>query len=155
MNRTLAFIEKYCDGVVPQGNNKIELDNQIDSLYIAAGRLIESGYFKNAINEIFDFVRNANKFFDAEHPWITRNTNKTACDNTLYQCVQIIGNLAVLLSPFLPFSSEKVLKWLNISNKWERQHVASGYLLPEVEILFQRIDKKVIEKETEKLRAVL
>ena len=33
-----------------------------DSLYIAAGRLIESGYFKNAINEIFDFVRNANKF---------------------------------------------------------------------------------------------
>ena len=53
VNRTLAFIEKYCDGVVPQGNNKIELDNQIDSLYIAAGRLIESGYFKNAINEIF------------------------------------------------------------------------------------------------------
>ena len=67
----------------------------------------------------------------------------------------MIANLAVLLSPFLPFSSEKVLKWLNISNNWERQHVASGYLLPEVEILFQRIDKKVIEEETEKLKAIL
>lgn len=155
VNRTLAFIEKYCDGVVPQGNNNIELDNQIDSLYIAVGKLIESGYFKDAINEIFDFVRNANKFFDAEQPWITRNTNKIACDNTLYQCVQIIANLAVLLSPFLPFSSEKVLKWLDISSKWERQHVASGYLLPEVEILFQRIDKKVIEEETKKLKAIL
>ncbi len=155
VNRTLAFIEKYCDGVVPQGNNNIELDNQIDSLYISVGKLIESGYFKDAINEIFDFVRNANKFFDAEQPWITRKTNKIACDNTLYQCVQIIANLAVLLSPFLPFSSEKVLKWLNISNKWERQHVVSGYLLPEVEILFQRIDKKVIEEETEKLKANL
>ena len=85
----------------------------------------------------------------------SRNTNKVACDNTLYQCVQMIANLAVLLSPFLPFSSEKVLKWLNLSNKWKRQHVESGYLLPEVEILFHRIDKKVIEEETEKLKTIL
>ena len=155
VNRTLAFIEKYCDGVVPQGNNNLELDNQIDRLYIAVGKLIERGYFKDAMDEIFDFVRNANKFFDAEQPWTTRNTNKNACDKTLYQCVQIIANLAVLLSPFLPFSSEKVLKWLNLSNQWKRQHVESGYLLPEVEILFHRIDKKVIEEETEKLKAVL
>ncbi|MCI8925825.1 MAG: methionine--tRNA ligase [Lachnospiraceae bacterium] len=144
VNRTLAFIKKYCDGVIPQGINNFDLDNQINDLYIAVGKLIESGCFKDAINEIFDFVRSANKFFDTEHPWITRNTDKTACGNTLYQCVQIIANLAVLLSPFIPFSSEKVLKWLNLSNKWEIQHVASGYLLPEIEILFQRIDKKVI-----------
>jgi len=141
--------------VVPQGSNTIELNNQIDNLYIAVGKLIKSGYFKDAINEIFDSIRNANKFFDAEEPWITRNTNKVACDNTLYQCVQMIANLAVLLSPFLPFSSEKVLKWLNLSNKWKRQHVESGYLLPEVEILFHRIDKKVIEEETEKLKTIL
>ncbi len=76
---------------------------------------------------------------------------KVACGNTLYQCVQIIANLAVLLSPFIPFSSEKVLQWLNISNKWERQTVETGYHLPEVDILFQRLDKKVIEIETEKL----
>lgn len=155
VNRTLAFIGKYCDGVVPCGSNNVNLDNQIDNLYIAVGQLIEGGYFKDAINEIFDFIRNANKFFDAEQPWITRNTNKIACDNTLYQCVQIIANLAVLLSPFLPFSSEKVLKWLGLSNKWKRQHVESDYLLPEVEILFHRIDKKVIKEETEKLKAIL
>ena len=143
VNRTLAFIGKYCDGVVPCGSNNVNLDNQIDNLYIAVGQLIEGGYFKDAINEIFDFIRNANKFFDAEQPWITRNTNKIACDNTL------------LLSPFLPFSSEKVLKWLGLSNKWKRQHVESGYLLPEVEILFHRIDRKVIEEETEKLKAIL
>lgn len=83
VNRTLAFIEKYCDGVVPCGCNNVKLDNQIDNLYVAVGKYIEGGYFKDAINEIFDFVRNANKFFDAEQPWITRNTNKIACDNTL------------------------------------------------------------------------
>ena len=154
VNRTLAFIEKYCDRMVPQGKDTIELDHQIDSLYITVGKRIESGCFKDAMKEIFEFVRYANKFFDTEQPWITRNTDKTACDHTLYQCVQMIANLAVLLSPFLPFSSEKVLRWLNIRDKWERQYVPRGYLLPEVEILFQRIDKKVMESEIEKLKAI-
>ena len=72
----------------------------------------------------------------------------------MYQCVQIIANLAVLLAPFLPFSSEKVCGWLGIDSTWERKAVANGYELPEVEILFQRIDKKVIEEETEKLRQI-
>ena len=154
VNRTLAFIGKYCDRMVPQGKDTIELDHQIDSLYITVGKRIESGCFKDAMKEIFEFVRYANKFFDTEQPWITRNTDKTACDHTLYQCVQMIANLAVLLSPFLPFSSEKVLRWLNIRDKWERQYVPRGYLLPEVEILFQRIDKKVMESEIEKLKAI-
>lgn len=155
INRTLAFIEKYCDSVIPQGNNNDELNARIDSLYANVGKLIENGHFKDAINEVFEFIRYANKFYDAEQPWITRNTDKNACDNTLYQCVQIIANLAVLLSPFLPFSSERVLNWLNLNNKWERQHVEGGYLLPEVGILFQRLDKKVIDEETEKLKAIL
>lgn len=92
-------------------------------------------------------------FFDTKQPWITRTTDTKACENTLYQCVQIIANLAVLLSPFLPFSSAKVCKWLGINNKWEKQSVPAGYLLPEIDILFQRIDKKAIEIETEKLNS--
>ena len=151
----MAFIQKYCDGIVPQGSNNVQWEQQIDQLYTTAGKLIESGHFKDAITEIFDFIRKANKYFDTEQPWITRNTDQNACNNTLYQCVQIIANLAVLLVPFLPFSSEKVLKWLNLNNKWERQHVENGYQLPEIGILFQRIDKKVIEEETEKLEAIL
>jgi len=152
VNRTLAFISKYCDGIVPKGQEPPVLTDQIDALFVSVGRQIEQGAFKDALNEIFDFIRSANKFFDTEQPWITRNTDKTACDNTLYQCVQIIAGLAVLLAPFLPFSSEKVCRWLNLNNSWERQTVKSGYVLPETELLFQRIDKKIIEVETEKLR---
>lgn len=151
VNRSLTFIVKYCDRIVPKGTDDPAIDTQINELFVSVGRQIETGALKDAIAEIFDFVRNANKFFDSKQPWITRNTDKNACDNTLYQCVQIIANLAVLLSPFLPFSSEKVCKWLNVSTKWEKQSVPAGYTLPEVEILFQGIDKKVIETETEKL----
>lgn len=152
VNRSLAFIQKYCGGVVPQGSDNQELIRQLDDLYLTVGKQIENGCFKDAINEIFEFVRSANKFFDTEQPWITRNTDKTACENTLYQCVQIIANLAVLLSPFLPFSSEKVISWLSLSDSWHRQSVPSGYQLPEIDILFQRIDTKAIDVEIEKLK---
>lgn len=155
VNRSLTFITKYFDGTVPEGTDDTSVISRIDELFVFAGRQIENGFFKDAIAEIFDFVRNANKFFDSERPWITRNNDEKACKNTLFQCVQIIANLAVLLSPFLPFSSEKVCEWLGINNKWERKTVPSGYSLPKVEILFQRIDKNVIETETEKLKLIL
>ena len=114
VNRSLAFITKYCDGIVPEGDDNLDINRQIEGLYASAGAQIEKGAFKDALDEIFEFVRGANKFFDTEQPWVTRNTDKTACDNTLYQCVQIIANLAVLLSPFIPFSSVSSLKNLTV-----------------------------------------
>ena len=155
VHRSLAFIAKYYNGIVPKGIDNPVINKQIEELFVTVGRQIEGAAFKDAIHGIFDFIRYANKFFDTEQPWITRTTDKTSCENTLYQCVQIIANLAVLLSPFLPFSSEKVCKWLNINIKWEKQTVPVGFPLPELEILFRRIDKKVIEIETEKLRNIL
>lgn len=155
VNRTLAFIEKYYDRTVPCGTENPQINQQIENLFASVGRQIENGVFKDALDEIFEFVRSANKFFDANQPWITRTTDKTACENTLYQCVQIIAGLAVLLSPFLPFSSEKVCKWFDLDNKWERPSVAAGYSVPQVEILFLRLDKKVIDIESEKLKSIL
>ncbi len=151
INRSLSFIHKYWNGVVPTGTPDPALTRQISELFLSTGELIEKAAFKDALNGIFDFIRSANKYFDTEQPWITRDTNEAACQNTLYNCVQIIANLAVLLAPFLPFSSEKVCSWLNLTTNWNPQSVPTGYQLPEIEILFQRIDKKVIEEETEKL----
>lgn len=151
VNRCLAFIEKYWEGIVPEGTENPAINRQIEELFVTVGKRIEGGAFKDAIGEIFDFVRIANKFFDTQQPWATRTTDEAACKNTLYQCVQIIANLAVLLFPFLPFSSEKICKWLSIENKWEKQSVPGGYALPKVEILFQRIDKKVIKAEEARL----
>ncbi|MCM1038015.1 MAG: methionine--tRNA ligase [Ruminococcus sp.] len=155
VNHCLTFITKYLGGVVPEGTLDTALDKQIEALFVSVGGQIEAGAFKDALDEIFDFVRAANKLFDTNAPWITRTTDETACRETLYQCVQIIANLALLLYPFLPFSSEKVCKWLDIPNIWQKQSVPAGYPVPEVYILFQRIDKKVIETESEKLKAVL
>lgn len=154
VNRSLAFIEKYFGGIVPAGRQDEALDRRIEGLFDSVGRQIEKGAFKDAIDSIFEFVREANKFFDRERPWITRTEDPAACGDTLYQCVQIIAGLAVLLYPFLPFSSRKVCGWLGLGDKWERQSVPAGFRLPQIEILFSRIDKKVIETEEEKLEAI-
>lgn len=151
VNRTLAFIIKYLDGVVPVGKIDRDLDERIDQLYVEAGRKIEAGHIKDCIDDIFDFVRFANKYFDSEKPWITRTADAKACENTLYNCVQIIANLAVLLQPFLPFSSGKIFRWLGVNEKWEKQYVSEGNPIQEIEILFERIDKKIVEEEIAKI----
>ena len=153
VNRTLIFITKYLDGRVPDGSLEKGLEEEIDRLYDEIGKKVEGGRFKEAIDDIFAFVRFSNKYFDLGKPWITRNTSLRDCRDTLYNCVQLIVNLAVLLEPFLPFSSEKVLGWFLLDNSWKRKTVPTGFVIPETEILFRRIDRERIGKEEEKLRA--
>lgn len=137
---------------MPEGTAEKEVAEKIDRLYDETGRKIEKGRFKEAIDDVFAAVRFSNKYFDLHQPWITRNTDLPDCKKTLYNCVQLAANLAVLLEPFLPVSSEKVRGWLEIGNCWEAKEVPSGRILPEIEILFKRIDKTAVEEEEEKLR---
>ena len=155
INRSLTFINKYFEGVLPEGRLSEEWEEILKNLYEITGRRIEKGNFKDAIDGIFEIVRKANKFFDEEQPWKTRISDIQACGNTLYQCTQIIANLAVLLAPFLPFSSEKVCSWFDINSEWQFKEIPIGYKLPEIEILFERLDKSVIEEEKEKLNLTL
>lgn len=75
VNRSLTFIIKYWDGVVPEGALTPEINRNIEHLFTNVGRKIEEGNFKDALEEIFDLIRGANKFFDSEQPWITRTTD--------------------------------------------------------------------------------
>ena len=108
---------------------------------------------RDALAEGFELVRFGNKFFDDERPWVTRESDPAACANTLYQCVQIAANLAVLLAPFLPFSCAKVRGWLDLSADWRPQWVPAGAIIPEPELLFTRLDKKIADEEVAKLTA--
>ncbi|SDB24374.1 methionine--tRNA ligase [Butyrivibrio sp. INlla16] len=152
INRTLTFITKYFDGVIPEGTSSGDWDDTLKQLYTYTGEQIEKGNFKDAIEGVFEVVRKANKYFDEQEPWKTITSDEAACRNTLYQCVQIIANLAVVLAPFLPFSSDKVCSWLGINTDWEFKVIPSGYRLPEISILFERLDKAVIEEERDKLK---
>lgn len=151
VNRTLAFIEKYFDGIIPQGQLDLEIKNEITDLYEKVGLKIENGQLKDALDSTFDFVRSANKYFDVNRPWKARTENQEHCCEILYNCVHIIANLAILLYPFLPFSSKKICNWLGIKNEWAFQNINAGHRLSQISILFERLDKSIIEEEIKRL----
>jgi methionyl-tRNA synthetase len=151
VNRSLVFIQKYFENKVPKGQYDKKGQDILDSLenhYPHIGELVEKGNFKEALDTIFAFVRTANKYFDEEQPWITIKGDVETCKKTLNTCVQIIANFSNLLEPFLPFSSAKIRSMLKIEKAaWQCIEVPAGLELGQVEILFERIDKKAIQEE--------
>lgn len=145
VNRTLAFIAKYLESTIPIGIQDDEIKGKINAAFQSVGEKIEEGNFKNALGDIFELVRFGNKYYDTNTPWKTRISDPNACGNTLFNCVQIIVNLSVLLAPFLPFSSERIFGWLGIDLQWRSQYICGGYKLPDISILFDRLDISVVD----------
>jgi methionyl-tRNA synthetase len=149
VNRTLVFIEKSFEGEVPNGTLSEEWVEELQDLYIRAGELVEAGDLKEAIELIFSYVRQANKYFDERKPWIQIKTDKDACGFTLFTCIQIIANLANLLDPFVPFSCQKLRKFLSLEQpQWRLTFVLPKLRIINRELLFERIDISRIEEET-------
>lgn len=155
VNRTLVFIEKSFDGCVPSGELSEEWKQATEDLYRDAGARIEEGRLKEAIELIFTYIRQANKYFDEQKPWVQIKENREDCGHTLHACVQIIANLANLLEPFVPFSCEKIRAFLSLEQcSWQLISVPVGGQIQKVELLFERIDVSRIEEELRSLENV-
>lgn len=151
VNRTFKFIEKYYDNEIPTGTIKKEFEIDIELLYQKIGKRIESSQFKEALTEVFTYIRKANKFFDEEQPWKKISEDKCYCDITISNCVFLIANLVQLLSPFLPFSSNEVKEIIGI-DKWRWQTTTSySNKLSNTRRLFERIEIKTIDEEVNRL----
>jgi len=151
VNRTLKFIDKSFNGIVPDNFISSTIHEKVDQLYMEVGNLIEHSSFKQGLEKVFEVIRFSNKYFDEQQPWKQVNEDTKSCRQTLANCVFLIGNLANVLSPFLPFSSQKVKTMLNISGtNWDCVSFKPE-LLSNVEPLFERIDIKRIEEELERL----
>ena len=151
VNRTLKFIEKSFDGVIPKTDVTLSIQDKVNHLYEEVGNSIERTSFKQGLEKIFELVRFANKYFDEQQPWKQVHEDPESCKQTLMNCVYLIGNLAHVLTPFLPFSSERVKKMLNIiETNWKPFGVKTE-CLSNVKPLFERIDTARIEEELERL----
>ena len=92
------------------------------------------------LEEIFELIRFGNAYYDSNRPWKTRTEDIADCRKTISNCVYLIANIAVLLYPFLPFSSEKIADWLQFDLTWQEKKVTLKQSTKEISILFQRID---------------
>lgn len=155
INRTLKFIEKSFEGTIPHRAIHEKIEETTINLYTVVGQLVEAGQFKLAIDSIFSYIREANRFFDVQKPWIQLKEDRESCLDTLASCVYIIGNVAQILSPFLPFTSEEVRKILKLDEfHWKPIKVKVDNI-SNIQPLFARIDPSTIQEEIDYLEKQL
>lgn len=153
INRTLVFINKSFDGKINNQEIDQEVEDSLNRLFDEVGNKINNGDVKEGINQIFDYINYANKYFDEKEPWVLAKENKEECCKVLYNCTNIIYNINTLLKPYLPNSCEKVEKYLqNTNNNWKYQRIDNVNIIKEITPLYERYDKKIIDKQKAKLK---
>ncbi len=140
VNRTLSFSVKYLNSEIEEENINEFLKSRVTETFDFTGDRIEKGNFRDALNCIFELIRFGNAYYDKKQPWKTRTDNISECRKTISECIYLIANIAVLLYPFLPFSSEKITCWLDIEASWKEQRVTVKKITKEISILFERIE---------------
>ena len=119
--------------------------------------LFENYKIRDGVLEIMNLARAGNKYFNDSEPWKTIKTDRERCATTLNISLQAIYTLGELLSPVVPFSSEKIFKMLNASPvNWfdsGKDNLMEGHQLNKPEILFTKIEDEVIAKQKESLAA--
>ncbi len=160
INRTFTFAHKHFDGEVPYAGNYSELDNlminELKSYPRKVGSLIESYKIKDAVLEMMNLARAANKYFNDSKPWETLKTDKEKCAVCINLSLQTIYTLAFIFEPVTPFISEKLLKMLNVVSRvnWFESgnlNLQPGHKLNKPEILFNKIEDDKIEAQINKL----
>ena len=87
-----------------------------------------------------NLVEFGNKYYDEKKPWILFKENTDEFYNIIYNCTNIIANLANLFEPVVPEASNKLKKYLDINlDKWENIIIEKNITLSEIEPLFEKI----------------
>lgn len=119
-------------------NQKIE--KTIKNTYSQVGYLIECGEIKAAICELKQFITFAHGFFNSISSWITSEYEIEAIEETKSTCFALLINIANLLEPFMPTSSEKIFSSFGLENlKWRYVSVKELKKLSPIPVLFNRI----------------
>ncbi len=140
VNRTLSFAVKYLNGETEEISINDSLKLKVTQAFDSVGDKIEKGHLREALNLIFELVRFGNSYYDKKQPWKTRTENISECRKAISECIYLIANISVLLYPFLPFSSEKIARWLDVDITWKEQSIKPKLIAKEISILFERIE---------------
>ncbi len=161
VNRTVAMVNKYFDGVVYKLNDKEAVDNELIELAkytaIYVEKSMNSLHVADAMTEIFNFARRCNKYIDETMPWAIAKdeTMQDRLKVVLYNLVESIRILGVLLSSFMPETSQKIFKQINatetsLESIKEFGKTENNTKVGEPEVLFARIDEKILQEEISK-----
>ena len=164
VSRTTAMVEKYFGGTLPterlDTNADDDLKQMVSTLRDRYEAEMEHFQFQNALEQVFKTIQRANKYIDENAPWTLAKdpANRARLATVMYNLLETIRICAVLLTPFIPDSAEKIFDQIGACpccRTWEKANVW-GSLRPDVtvhkgEALFPRIDA---EKALAELNAI-
>lgn len=160
INRTLVLCHKYFGGKVPAVEDLNDYDKSvlegIKEAPFRVGTSLENFRFREALNELMNLARLGNKYLTDCEPWKIFGDNEPRVRTILNISLQICANLAIVSAPFLPFTSEKLFRMLQLPGfKWNDagspELLPEGHLLTAPELLFDRIEDAEVEKQVQKL----
>ncbi|MDD3839735.1 MAG: methionine--tRNA ligase [Clostridia bacterium] len=170
LNRTIAMVDKYFDGVVPQPEeDEQQVDKELKSLagdtVANVEELMDKLLFSDALSDIWKFIGRTNKYIDQTMPWALAKDekNKGRLGTVMYNLCECIRMVSVLIQPFMPNTPFNIWEQLGIQQgpftEWDSIKsfgaFPAGNKVKRGQAIFPRLDVekelKAMEKVTEKV----
>ena len=161
VNRALVLTQKYYGGVVPEAGELTDYDREIlaelPRIKTALEENLENYRFREALKEAMNMARLGNKYLADTEPWKVVKTDPERVKTILNVALQIVANTTIAIEPFMPFSAEKLIKMLGVEKiEWDMMGrsdiIAAGHTISTPELLFEKIEDEVIERQVKKLQ---
>ena len=163
VNRALVLTHKYYGGEVPACGTLLPEDEatiaEFKDVKDKVEYLLDHFRFRDAQKEAMNLARIGNKYLTDAEPWKVIKTDPERVKTILYIALQLVANLATAFAPFLPFSSERLRRMLNLQTlDWSRlghtDLLPAGHQIGQAELLFEKIEDEVVTAQVEKLKAM-
>jgi methionyl-tRNA synthetase len=161
VNRTVTFAHTHFGGAMPDAPADEGVGAEILAAGRAAGEAYEQYRFRDGTQAVMNLARFANKFFNDAEPWKSVKSDRAAAASTIASCLRVVRALAIYTEPFIPATAGRIWSILRLDGTpsgagWAGAasgSIAAGHALGKPEILFTKIEDKVIEERISKLPA--
>jgi len=169
VNRTLSFILKNFNGKInfkdiKFGEEELNLIKESRKKAEEYKELMLNEHLRDGLKKILEISALGNEYMQKKAPWKTLNEDFDDCKRTMYCCALTVYELANICEPFLPNSSEKIYKMLNLKNDGNNRNSISkfenlyneciDFEVKDVSPLFVKMDKKLIEDVKQKVSKI-
>jgi methionyl-tRNA synthetase len=146
VNRTLTFVNRFYDGALPAGETNGQMLAFIREREEEITAHFERAELREAFRKIFALSSFGNKAFQEGEPWKLRSTDPAAAAKLLVTLVYLVRDLAVMMEPFIPGTSERILAFLGLTKvDWNDLGRFSGISkIGKPEILFAKLEDEII-----------
>lgn len=168
VNRVLVFAQQQCGGKAPSSPALQQVDKdflaRVSSIADEAARSYDNYQLRKASQLIMELAQTGNAYFDAKKPWQAAKLPEKIGEMhaTIYCCLEAIKVMALISSPIIPGSAQKVWQMLGFTNqlslqKWSEAlstPIVPGATLPKPEILFTKVEDEQVQKELDTMKVL-